>query len=87
MQQWDYLSFRIAWDSRLEQPGDQTVQGWDVGDGKLREINEILIEHGAHGWELVSLFPDYARQNPTGVAGGPSFDVEAYRVTFKRPKQ
>ena len=85
MQQWEYLSFRISWESRLEQPGDQTVQGWDAGDGELREIGEILTEHGSQGWELVSLSPDYASQNPPGVIGGPSFDVEAYRATFKRP--
>ena len=71
------------WEHRTVYIG-RTGQVWSVqyADGQtLEEIERILDEYGARGWELVGLVP---QSWSTGAGQYSPFDVDAYRAVFKR---
>jgi len=76
---WEYLTFDIGYDRKKH-------KNWVVvRDNRppLVGLQAILEEHGAQGWELVSLIP--ARFEAYPGFGQWTFEPVGYRATFKRP--
>jgi hypothetical protein len=76
MQHWEYMTLVIV----------RTAQGeWEGGPRPVGVIEEVLNDLAFTGWEFVDLAPSSLKQvvEPTGTF----FDVIAYRVVFRRPKE
>jgi hypothetical protein len=79
MGQWECLTVRINYDWKKH-------RNWVVEYAEkppLVGLQAILEAYGSHGWELVSLNPEYFQ----AFAGLGKWHIEprVYRATFKRP--